>query len=337
MSIWNPAVGLMSLSPTIGKQWITEKRMMSHWIFPWKIGVSSYASPNSHGFRRYGDCHAWESFHPGGQAMVGSGQWMMSTWGDVRYENIQCCYFEKSADLSDIYIYMYIYSCHLNEVMIWMWISCEDWNKDDFKDDLRIPEPDESSFLRCFMEAFIVGFSGTHCCKGKLVTATINDKQGRILLHADEFDCTTELEGVWLGCEVERRTAMCVLKRDGSASNTCCEKQDFVQSKSDKGKLTIPEYSLYQNALSLPNSSKTQVFRQLLRAEDASDRASHWLLRILLSFWVFQRGDSPATHVGLYEVPSGLCSTTWDDCRFHLGVSPVQLPIILHPHVAKTK
>ena len=57
--------------------------------------------------------------------------------------------------------------------------------------------------------------------------------------------------------------------------------QDFVESKSDKGKLTIPEYSLYQNALALPNSSKTQVFRQLLRAEDASDRASHWLL----NFW----------------------------------------------------
>jgi len=46
------------------------------------------------------------------------------------------------------------------------------------------------------MESFIVGFSDTHCCKGKLVTATINDKQGRILLHADKFDCTTELEGV---------------------------------------------------------------------------------------------------------------------------------------------
>ena len=147
MSIWNPAVGLMSLSPTIGKQWITEKRMMSHWIFPWEIGVSSYASPNSHGFRRYGDCHAWESFHPGGQTMVGSGQWMMSTWGDIRYENIQCCYFEKSADLIDIYIYIYICT-YIVATWMKLWygcgFSCEDWNKDD----LRIPEPDESSFLK---------------------------------------------------------------------------------------------------------------------------------------------------------------------------------------------
>ena len=236
-------------------------------------------------------------------------------------------------------IYIYIYICTYI-VATWMklWygcgFSCEDWNKDD----LRIPEPDESSFFKdASWNLLLLDFQTPTAAKESWWQPPSMTSKEEYYYMLISLIAPLNLKVFDSGARSSAGPQYTSSSEMALASNTCCEKQDFVQSKSDKGKLTIPEYSLYQNALSLPSSSKTQVFRQLLRAEDASDRASHWLLRILLSFWVFQRGDSPATHVGFYEVPSGLCSTTWDDCRFHLGVSPVQLPIILHPHVAKTK
>ena len=138
--------------------------------------------------------------------------------------------------------------------------------------------------------------------------------------------------------EVERKTAVCVLQRDGSCIEHLlppCEKRlvfiqpsdaekqmlhEFGKNKSVRGKLTIPEYSSYQKVLAKPDSSKSRAFEQLLRAEDAADRASHWLL-------LFKCRDSSSTHVAFYEVSSSSITKI----SHHISSSRyVFLPIFLH-------
>ena len=57
--------------------------------------------------------------------------------GDVRYENIP----EIVVSLKKKVPTYLIYSCHMNEIMIWMWLFFRN------KDDLWIPKPEASSFL----------------------------------------------------------------------------------------------------------------------------------------------------------------------------------------------